>query len=420
MNILRKMYSPKSNLYIPKRIKRKILYLLNKRKVEKLRKHYISEQEPSEIDGYKIIYSNTNLTYSKNGENDKILKNGPIVPPGIELDLVISHTPIMSNKEYIAEASDALLVRNMPFGITKTNKLLIDTIGSYLIPGDIEKTLEIFGMHADIDLFDPVKRKKILNNQEEIETACLLISTCHHIYGHWLPEHALKLKKIEKYKEITGEKVKVIVEGDLPKWKSEILSKLGWEEKDIIRWKSKIKRIKKFVIPSMQEPNYKDFLWLKEKMIAGKKGKAKKEKRLYISRKNYSTRNIVNEEELYQVLQKYGFNIICPENLSATEQALLFSEAEIVVGPNGSGLVNVIYSDSIKVMEIFGSIIYLANYVNCLVMGHQHKFFIGEDIINKTVFHYGNDLRSKWKKRENNIYVDPIKFGSSLKELFNN
>jgi hypothetical protein len=407
----------KINLFIPKRIKRKIRYLLNKRKVEKLRNYYISEQKLTEIDGCKTIYSKTNLTYSMNGQNDKILKKGPMVPPGTPIDKVIFYMPAMSDKEYIIEVNDASLIRELPLGFTKTNKFLIDTIGGYSLgPGRIEKTFEIFGMHADIDLFDLVKRKKILDSQEEIETACLLFSGWNN-YGHWLPEHALKLKKIEKYEEITGKKVKVIVENNLPAWESEILSKLGYKDADIIRWKYRVKRIKNLVLPSYPESIYKDFLWLKEKMLAGKKAIRKKDERLYVSRKNYSTRNIINEEELYPVLQKYGFDIIYPENLSATEQALLFSKAEIVVGPNGSGLVNVIYSDSIKVMEIFGSITHLANYVNCLVMGHQYKIFQGKDVVNDTGFYVGDNIESKDIKRDRNIYVEPKKFKNALEEL---
>jgi capsular polysaccharide biosynthesis protein len=204
----------------------------------------------------------------------------------------------------------------------------------------------------------------------------------------------------------------------LPAWESEILSKLGYKDADIIRWKYRGKRIKNLVLPSYPESIYKDFLWLKEKMLAGKKAIRKKDERLYVSRKNYSTRNIINEEELYPVLQKYGFDIIYPENLSATEQALLFSKAEIVVGPNGSGLVNVIYSDSIKVMEIFGSITHFINYTTCLVMGHQYKIFQGKDVVSDTEFYIEDDnIESKDIKRDRNIYVDPKIFKDALEEL---
>lgn len=65
--------------------------------------------------------------------------------------------------------------------------------------------------------------------------------------------------------------------------------------------------------------------------------------RLYITRKNCAGRTVVNESELTQALFARGFREIAPESMSVAEQVRSFSQAEIVVGPQGSGFTNLFF-----------------------------------------------------------------------------
>jgi len=80
-------------------------------------------------------------------------------------------------------------------------------------------------------------------------------------------------------------------------------------------------------------------------------------KKIYISRRtwihgdtsnigtNYTTRRkLINEDDLVDTLKKYGFKEIFTENLGTIEKILLFNNADIVIGPIGGGLCNVLFS----------------------------------------------------------------------------
>ncbi|TCD05006.1 glycosyltransferase family 61 protein [Erythrobacteraceae bacterium CFH 75059] len=66
-------------------------------------------------------------------------------------------------------------------------------------------------------------------------------------------------------------------------------------------------------------------------------------RRLYISRRDAAIRRIVNEEELFSHLVPLGFELTTLSGLTMRQQAMLFAEAEIVVGHHGAGLANTLF-----------------------------------------------------------------------------
>jgi capsular polysaccharide biosynthesis protein len=76
-----------------------------------------------------------------------------------------------------------------------------------------------------------------------------------------------------------------------------------------------------------------------------------KGRRIYISRRSAGKRHIENEEEIVDVLQQRGFEIVEPETLSPKEQIVLFAEAGWIVGPHGAAFTNMVFSDSPKIIE---------------------------------------------------------------------
>jgi len=76
-------------------------------------------------------------------------------------------------------------------------------------------------------------------------------------------------------------------------------------------------------------------------------------KRIYISRRNSLFRRVINESDLEPVLAKFGFVIVDCENLRFDEQVSLFKGAEIVCGPHGAGLTNIVFCQKeTSVLEI--------------------------------------------------------------------
>jgi capsular polysaccharide biosynthesis protein len=75
-------------------------------------------------------------------------------------------------------------------------------------------------------------------------------------------------------------------------------------------------------------------------------------KRIYVSRRNAS-RAPSNEKEIEETLELIGFQIIDCNEMTLFEQFKAFREAEIVVGPHGAGLSNVIFCEpGVKIIEL--------------------------------------------------------------------
>lgn len=76
--------------------------------------------------------------------------------------------------------------------------------------------------------------------------------------------------------------------------------------------------------------------------------------RVYVSRKHSTTRRISNESAVVAALEKRGFSTVYLEQLTVSQQAALFSRAEIVVAPHGAGLTNLVFCrPQAKVIEFF-------------------------------------------------------------------
>jgi capsular polysaccharide biosynthesis protein len=66
-------------------------------------------------------------------------------------------------------------------------------------------------------------------------------------------------------------------------------------------------------------------------------------RRLLVSRADAGIRRIVNEPDLMQALSWLDFELVQLTPMSVEEQAMLFAEAEIVVGPHGAGFANLCF-----------------------------------------------------------------------------
>lgn len=65
--------------------------------------------------------------------------------------------------------------------------------------------------------------------------------------------------------------------------------------------------------------------------------------KLYVSRQMAPRRKVINEDEIIEVLKKYGFAIYNPEKHPFLEQVSIFSNVKFLVGEQGSGLTNLLF-----------------------------------------------------------------------------
>ena len=69
-------------------------------------------------------------------------------------------------------------------------------------------------------------------------------------------------------------------------------------------------------------------------------------RRLYIGRSAHYDQRLPTEDRqsLSELLTRFGFEFISPESMSFREQVSAAAEAEIIVGPHGAGLTNLVFS----------------------------------------------------------------------------
>ncbi|HIC02651.1 TPA: glycosyltransferase family 61 protein, partial [Candidatus Poribacteria bacterium] len=102
-------------------------------------------------------------------------------------------------------------------------------------------------------------------------------------------------------------------------------------------------------------------------------------RRIFLSRQDAARRRLLNEEKIINRLKPHGFEVVVPSSLSVADQIEVFSQAEIVVGPHGSGFANMVFASSqAKMIEIHSPHWALGFYRSLAwMMGQQHGQVIG-------------------------------------------
>lgn len=75
-------------------------------------------------------------------------------------------------------------------------------------------------------------------------------------------------------------------------------------------------------------------------------GKENEKNRIYVMRGNSTRRKVINEVEVINFLESYGFQAIEMDNKTVKEQAEIFSRAEAIVAPHGAALTNLLFAQS--------------------------------------------------------------------------
>ncbi|VXD12756.1 hypothetical protein PL8927_20010 [Planktothrix serta PCC 8927] len=105
-------------------------------------------------------------------------------------------------------------------------------------------------------------------------------------------------------------------------------------------------------------------------------------KRIYITRNSAKSRRILNEDELLTVLEPFGVKSVQLESMSVLEQAALFSQAELIIAPHGSGLTNLVFCQpGTKVIELFSpNYVYHCYWWISNLVELDYYYYIGETL----------------------------------------
>ena len=141
-----------------------------------------------------------------------------------------------------------------------------------------------------------------------------------------------------------------------------------------------------------------------------------KEKKLkiYVSRQNSKSRNLINEEDIIEELKSKNFMIVDTNNMSIIDQIKIFSSAQIIISPTGSALTNIIFcSEGTKIIEIIPkySFGYEQSFKNrylkiCNILNLNYEFIEADPVENNKSNSDIEKFISKKTLEKSNYYKD--------------
>ena len=262
----------------------------------------------------------------------------------------------LSNKPYVAEIEDARIFSNSSLILTSDGTALTETGGHPNFGRFVSFAYEAIVLAQQPD-------KVLLNfsefNTREIEAGIFLSGLASSAFGHWLPEFLPKLQFLQRHPGFAN--LPIIVDAGMPQSHFDHLRRLAGNPLILLQANESLLCRRLLVAPSpaffpvetfpndipMHElpglsPRAMRFL------RAGESYEIKKprHRRIFLARKNMKWRRLLNEEEIAADLLTLGFETIFIEEMSVGEQIDLFQQAQWIVAPNGSALLNLIFADT--------------------------------------------------------------------------
>lgn len=212
-------------------------------------------------------------------------------------------------------------------------------------------------------------------------------------YYHWTAECLPKLLWLSNEHILEPENVTITLPAEPPSWMTQSLEILGFDEYTEVE--KGVITAKEMIVPSGSEPSPEECRWFRDRALDGIDVSNNRDNRIYVSREKANRRRVVNRDEVMAVLSEFGFESYVLEDLTVLEQAKLFANAEIVVGPHGAGLTNLMYSRDTAVIELFGPQKKTTYYRLSKSLGFEYRSITG-------------------KKVSPDIYVDPEEIRETL------
>jgi capsular polysaccharide biosynthesis protein len=291
--------------------------------------------EKGNMNYFKEIYPSTDVP-----KHIQEFELGPNVYIGLWSQIENWWHPKHFEKAYVTVLEQARVVGKRGSIITSDNRLIHDYSYEWVWQNPEEHTL--------------FQEKKLYPISMHLKNAAILTHTFIYNYYHWLIDTIPRLHLLEK----SGLNIEKYIVNS-PK-EHELLALFGVPSDKIIVPDEKTHlQVENLIIPSQYYVTPKwacDFI--RNKFLPPNINFEKRNKKIYITRNGIGTagRKILNEEVIFNFLQKEGFERYELEKISIEDKAKLFSQAEFVIGPTGAGLTSLIFCNpGTKVIEIFPS-----------------------------------------------------------------
>jgi tetratricopeptide (TPR) repeat protein len=261
----------------------------------------------------------------------------------------------LSNKPYVADITNARIFSNSSIILTADGTALCDNAGD-----------PKFGTYVSF-VYDKVvvakqSNKVLLNFSDykthKIDAGIYLSGLASNHFGHWLPEFLPKLQFLKKHPDFAS--LPIIVDKDMPQSHFDHLRRLVENPLILLPANESFlcKRLLVAPTPAFSPVElYPNDIPVHEmpglspralRFLQGNKlhhTNKPHNRRIFLARKKMKWRRLLNEDDIAEYLFKLGFEKIFIEEMTVSEQIDLFQQAQWIVAPNGSSLLNIIFAD---------------------------------------------------------------------------
>ncbi|MFM9268115.1 tetratricopeptide repeat protein [Tychonema sp. BBK16] len=262
--------------------------------------------------------------------------------------------------------------------MTPDNYLLADVSRDYpgFLPGceshDVRKH-SVFNLES----FPPLK--------QIAGSVAVLSGLSGNVYFHWMVDVLPRIELLRRSGRDLAEIDWFLVNSYQHQFQRESLRILGIPEEKVLE-SDRLPHIQatELIVPSFAGylgwPSGWAIDFLRREFLKGIISSYNYPKRIYISRSKARYRRVLNEPDVVEVLEGFGFVSILPESMSLHEQIAYFYHAEVIVAAHGSGLTNTIFCQAgTKVIELM-SPHYISHYYwgSSQYLQLEHYFLTGE------------------------------------------
>ncbi|WP_342110984.1 glycosyltransferase family 61 protein [Methylobacterium sp. SI9] len=194
-----------------------------------------------------------------------------------------------------------------------------------------------------------------------VEAGLMMFGLQSRNYGHWFCEYVPRMLCYNDPR--CPDEIPLCIDDHMPPSHEEILRLLDTRDRPVIKLPPRPVAFRRLgmapppaFFPFEMKPGRPvyDAIWpadifaaVRERILASARALGvlsdRTDRRLFISRKAFSQRALVNEAEIAERLTPLGFEVIYPETMSFLEQVEAFHSAALVVGSSSSALSNALF-----------------------------------------------------------------------------
>lgn len=227
-----------------------------------------------------------------------------------------------------------------------------------------------------------------LSQVEDAQPHLIIGNVATSNYYHWNHQSLASLLIFRKH--VSSEDFATVVP-NLNRWQSETFSVIDFdgamiqmEDKDVVYFANVVySNLSGGAFVKTPHPAISAVF---EEVGRDVRGPRKFGRKIYASRLDAGdTRRIINEDKLCELMVQHGFEVITPGKLSVEEQIVAFRDADVIVGPHGAGMTNILYAKpGTRVVELFqAACTHLCYAKIAQLKGLDYRAVISPDFLNR-------------------------------------